>query len=132
MRHPQGLLLVTIVPSTSLCVHSLDHMQQGKRHRQSGAVAAAPMCLHVASCSVLLLFQEPAKVPEGVSISSDGDVLTKDGVEYRIGDHVYVHPDTFDQLEQAATAEVPDYAAKGRFHKVASLQMYAPYPSPPY
>ena len=71
---------------------------------------------------LFLLFQEPAEVSEGVSISSDGQVLTKDGAEYRIGDHVYVHPDTFDQLEQAATAEVPDYAAKGRFHKVIFLQ----------
>ena len=63
--------------------------------------------------------QEPTEPSEGVSMSSDGKVLTKDGVEYRVGDHVYLHPDSFDQMEQAATAEVPDYAAKGRFHKVS-------------
>lgn len=63
--------------------------------------------------------QEPTEPSEGISMSSDGTVLTKDGVEYRVGDHVYLHPDSFDQMEQAATAEVPDYAAKGRFHKVS-------------
>ena len=51
-------------------------------------------------------------------MSADGKTLIRDGVSYTLGDQVYVHPETFDQLEQAALAEVPDYAAKGRFHKV--------------
>lgn len=67
----------------------------------------------------MMLLQEPCEAAEGVSQSTDGKVLIKDGAEYRVGDHVYLHPETFDQLEQAATAEVPDYAAKGRFHKVS-------------
>ena len=75
------------------------------------------------------LLQEAAEAPEGVSISSDGQVLIKDGVEYRVGDHVYVHPNTFDQLQQAAAAEVPEYAAKGRFHKVHSNQAFASHSS---
>lgn len=63
---------------------------------------------------------------EGISLSADGQSLLKDGVEYNVGDHVYVHPETFDQLEQSALAEVPDYAAKGRFHKVFVLFMGTP------
>lgn len=64
--------------------------------------------------------QEAGLTTEGTSMSADGKTLIKDGVSYQVGDQVYVHPDTFDQLEQAAQAEVPDYAAKGRFHKVSS------------
>ncbi len=64
------------------------------------------------------MLQEAALVPEGTNMSADGKTLLKDGVSYQVGDQVYVHPETFDQLEQAAQAEVPDYAAKGRFHKV--------------
>lgn len=60
-------------------------------------------------------------------MSSDGKVLTKDGVQYKVGDHVYLHPHTFDQMEQAETAEVPDYAAKGRFHKVGTMLNPAPW-----
>lgn len=59
-----------------------------------------------------------AAAEEGISLSADGKSLIKDGVHYSVGDQVYVHPDTFDQLEQIAQAEVPEYAAKGRFHKV--------------
>lgn len=66
--------------------------------------------------------QEESGDEEGVSLSADGQSLMKDGVRYSVGDQVYVHPDTFDQLEQTAQAEVPDYAAKGRFHKVGPLQ----------
>ena len=62
---------------------------------------------------------------EGVSLSADGQSLIKDGVQYSVGDQVYVHPETFDQLEQTALAEVPDYAAKGRFHKVCLLVVMA-------
>lgn len=72
--------------------------------------------------------QEGSAEEQGVSLSADGQSLIKDGVRYKVGDQVYVHPDTFDQLEQAAQAEVPDYAAKGRFHKVRLLQ---PLLSPP-
>ena len=64
------------------------------------------------------MLQEDNLEEEGISVSADGKTLTVDGVAYTVGDHVYVHPETFDQLEQAAQAEVPDYAAKGRFHKV--------------
>ena len=62
--------------------------------------------------------QEADSALAGTSMSADGKTLIKDGVSYQVGDQVYVHPETFDQLEQAAQAEVPDYAAKGRFHKV--------------
>ena len=62
---------------------------------------------------------------EGVSLSADGQSLIKDGVQYSVGNQVYVHPETFDQLEQTALAEVPDYAAKGRFHKVCLLFVIA-------
>ena len=65
-----------------------------------------------------LISQEEAGEEEGVSLSAGGQTLMKDGVSYSVGDQVYVHPETFDQLEQATLAEVPDYAAKGRFHKV--------------
>ncbi len=64
--------------------------------------------------------QEGNRALAGASMSADGKILIKDGVSYQAGDQVYVHPETFDQLEQAAQAEVPDYAAKGRFHKVSS------------
>ena len=64
--------------------------------------------------------QEAKCALAGTSMSADGKTLIKDGVSYQVGDQVYVHPETFDQLEQAAQAEVPDYAAKGRFHKVGS------------
>ena len=67
--------------------------------------------------------QEDDSEEEGISVSADGNTLTVDGVAYAVGDHVYVHPETFDQLEQAAQAEVPDYAAKGRFHKVRAPLM---------
>lgn len=63
---------------------------------------------------------------EGVSLSADGQSLIKDGVQYSVGDQVYLHPETFDQLEQTALAEVPDYAAKGRFHKVCLLFVMTP------
>ena len=66
------------------------------------------------------VMQEAEFPAEGTSMSVDGKTLIRDGVSYQVGDQVYVHPDTFDQLEQAAQAEVPDYAAKGRFHKVSS------------
>ena len=66
------------------------------------------------------MMQEAGPTTEGTSMSADGKTLIKDGVSYHVGDQVYVHPDTFGQLEQAAQAEVPDYAAKGRFHKVSS------------
>ena len=65
--------------------------------------------------------QEESAEEEGVSLSADGQSLIKDGVQYSVGDQVYVHPETFDQLEQTALAEVPEYAAKGRFHKVCLL-----------
>ena len=68
-----------------------------------------------------MTLQEESTEEEGVSLSVDGQILMKDGVQYSVGDQVYVHPDTFDQLEQTAQAEVPDYAAKGRFHKVYLL-----------
>ncbi len=64
--------------------------------------------------------QEASCALAGTSMSADGKTLIKDGVSYQVGDQVYVHPETFDQLDQAAQAEVPDYAAKGRFHKVGS------------
>lgn len=60
---------------------------------------------------------------EGIGLSADGQSLIKDGERYSVGNHVYLHPETFDQLEQSALAEVPDYAAKGRFHKVFVLCM---------
>ena len=63
---------------------------------------------------------------EGSSLLADGQSLIKDGVQYSVGDQVYVHPETFDQLEQTALAEVPDYAAKGRFHKVCLLFVLFP------
>ena len=64
--------------------------------------------------------QEANSALAGTIMSADGKTLIKDGVSYQVGDQVYVYPETFDQLEQAAQAEVPDYAAKGRFHKVSS------------
>ena len=65
------------------------------------------------------MLQERTPASEGTSMSADGKTLIKGGVSYKVGDQVYVHPETFDQLEQAAQAEVPDYAAKGRFHKAS-------------
>jgi len=70
--------------------------------------------------SCILHMQEANRALAGTSMSADGKTLIKDGVSYQVGDQVYVHLETFDQLEQAAQAEVPDYAAKGRFHKVSS------------
>ena len=69
------------------------------------------------------MLQEDDSEEEGSIVSADGNTLTVDGVSYAVGDHVYVLPETFDQLEQAAQAEVPDYAAKGRFHKVRAPLM---------
>ena len=90
-----------------------------QQHTAAWIYASSLQCCRMCTqaCSVL---QEAGLTTEGTSISADGKTLIKDGVSYQVGDQVYVHPDTFDQLEQAAQAEVPDYAAKGRFHKVSS------------
>ena len=63
--------------------------------------------------------QGPQEVQRGTSLPQDG-MLTKDGTEYRVGDDVYVHPDVFDAVDGSDAVEnaIPDYAAKGRFHKV--------------
>jgi hypothetical protein len=56
----------------------------------------------------------------GPSYDAAKKELRVDGVVVQPGDFLYLEPCTFDQLE-AATADlgaVPDYAAKGRFHKV--------------
>lgn len=74
-----------------------------------------------ASSSLVLQEEDLDAEEEEVSMSVDGHTLTKHGLDFAVGDYVYVRPDTFDQLEQAAQAEVPDYAAKGRFHKVRLL-----------
>ena len=76
--------------------------------------------LDTTAYNCILHMQEAKRALAGTSMSADGKSLIKDGVSYQVGDQVYVHPETFDQLEQAAQAEVPDYAAKGRFHKVSS------------
>ena len=74
--------------------------------------------------------QGPQEVQKGTSLSQDG-VLTKDGTEYHVGDTVYVHPDVFDAVDGSDAVEnaIPDYAAKGRFHKVhmESDSMYPMY-----
>ena len=66
-----------------------------------------------------MCMQTPQEVQKGTSLSQDG-VLIKDGTEYHVGDDVYVHPDVFDAVDGSDTVEnaIPDYAAKGRFHKV--------------
>ncbi|KAK9918243.1 hypothetical protein WJX75_002529 [Coccomyxa subellipsoidea] len=52
------------------------------------------------------------------TLATDGKVA-KGGVTYGPGDCIFVHPQTFDALEDDAAdaPEVPAYAAKGRFHK---------------
>lgn len=52
------------------------------------------------------------------AVTADGKVA-KGGVTYGPGDCIFVHPHTFDALEDDAAdaPEVPAYAAKGRFHK---------------
>ena len=52
------------------------------------------------------------------TFTADGK-LVKNGVTYGPGDCIFVHPHTFDALEDNSedTPEVPAYAAKGRFHK---------------
>ncbi|DBB09374.1 TPA: hypothetical protein ACH3X3_007949 [Trebouxia sp. C0006] len=79
---------------------------------EQGMFCQAPADLHLGHKR-----EEADSALAGTSMSADGKTLIKDGVSYQVGDQVYVHPETFDQLEQAAQAEVPDYAAKGRFHK---------------
>lgn len=52
---------------------------------------------------------------------ADGKGFVKDGVEYREGDYLYLAPDVFDQLEDAAPErELPEYLANSRFHKVGA------------
>ncbi|KAL0027901.1 hypothetical protein WJX79_001540 [Trebouxia sp. C0005] len=79
---------------------------------EQGMFCQAPADLHLGDKQ-----EEADRALAGTSMSADGKTLIKDIVSYQVGDQVYVHPETFDQLEQAAQAEVPDYAAKSRFHK---------------
>ena len=51
---------------------------------------------------------------EGVRLLEDGSGIAKDGVAIRIGDFMFVVPDTFDQLDEAPIVEGP---VRGRFHK---------------
>lgn len=64
--------------------------------------------------------QEPDEDEEEAeaTLATDGKVA-KGGVTYGPGDCIFVHPQTFDALEDDAAdaPEVPAYAAKGRFHK---------------
>lgn len=46
--------------------------------------------------------QEPEEPEEGVRALPDGQGFAKDGVEYRIGDCLYVHPDCFDAVPPPA------------------------------
>ena len=46
--------------------------------------------------------QEPEEAEEGVRALPDGQGFAKDGVEYRIGDCLYVHPDCFDAVPSPA------------------------------
>ncbi len=59
--------------------------------------------------------------PSTARLTANGAVLTINGQECKPGDCIYLAPSTFDQAEGAAedasTAQVPDYAAKGRYHK---------------
>ena len=66
------------------------------------------------------MHQEPEEDVEDAeaAVTADGKVA-KGGVTYGPGDCIFVHPHTFDALEDDAAdaPEVPAYAAKGRFHK---------------
>lgn len=76
---------------------------------------------------LLALPQAPEPIKKGVSMCDNGSTLVKDGVKYQPGDYVYVHPLTFDQVEGASATEnsVPEYAAKGRFHKVTEQHFWS-------
>ena len=67
--------------------------------------------------------QEGKEEESGVRLLGS-DTFRVDGVRVATGDHVFLLPDTFDQLP-AATADdreaVPDYAAKSRHVKVTPL-----------
>lgn len=54
-------------------------------------------------------------------LAADGDSLMIGDQECRQGDCIYLAPTTFDQAaavtNDASAAQVPEYAAKGRYHK---------------
>ena len=56
-----------------------------------------------------------------VQLAADGNSLVIRNQTCRRGDCIYLAPTTFDQAatvaQDASAAQVPDYAAKGRYHK---------------
>ena len=58
---------------------------------------------------------------DGVHLNAEGTGLMVGGRECKPGDCIYLAPATFDQAAEVAeddsAAQVPEYAAKGRFHK---------------
>ncbi len=64
--------------------------------------------------------QEAAEAEEGIQ-TMDAESFKLDGEVFRAGDHVFLLPDTFDQLAAATVDDqeaVPTYAAKSRHVKV--------------
>lgn len=74
-----------------------------------------PSCLKLA-----VVKQEPKEGEEGIKTVDGQKVLMKAGAEYREGDYIFAHPEAFDSLNDTSSEreKVPEYAAKGRFHKV--------------
>ena len=65
-------------------------------------------------------WQEPTEAEEGIEVS-DGNTFSLDGEVFRAGDHVFLLPNTFDQLAAATVDDqeaVPTFAAKSRHVKV--------------
>lgn len=54
---------------------------------------------------------------EGIAMATNGGVLI-DGIQYKLGQCMYVHPDVFDQMPGAhEDVELPSYLSNARFHK---------------
>ena len=71
------------------------------------------------------MHQEPKEGEEGIKTIDGQKVLMKAGTEYREGEYIFLHPEAFDSLNDvsAERENVPEYAAKGRFHKVSPLAL---------
>lgn len=64
----------------------------------------------------------PPQPPVSLAMLPGGNGFMKEGVEYSIGDHIYVHPETFEcaraaEQEEQEAQMVPEYAARGGRHK---------------
>lgn len=76
---------------------------------------------------IAMSLQEGRAVP--TETASSNAALVKDGIEYRLGDFVFVKPGVFDELQHAGTsaAQIAEYAAKGRFYKGGTNTGLRPY-----